>query len=311
MRTSRSFGDALQNRLEHALDRRARRRRAGFVDQCGPILQGWMVGLPHVGTAGECELQSLDAFAWAPIGAGDPAALEAAIDDGRLPARGEHGANCFAELPVAARAGVRAQIEYRQFAVEQTRNDRPNGMGVEQSHPFVSLPEACDLAGERRVIGIEVKTPAVCDVGRVRRLARAIERLAVEGRGRAEFRRRLTRIERSAAWIAIDVDDRARQLGSHQCRAERLDEIVERVEPPVRILAREPRIDEGRLEADELCPRLGNADDERRIAALDDEPVGTLGGHRAGFSSEGGATAPIASMTAPVLTRLLAVAMSG
>src|ERR1700677_1536165 len=205
-------------------------------------------------------------------------------------------------------------------------------MGVEERDVLMLLAQARDLAGERRVIGIEVKTPAVCDVGRVRRLAQAIERLAgagpggarvrrrlaqaierlaVEGRGRAEFRRRLTRIERSAAWIAIDVDDRARQLGSHQCRAERLDEIVERVEPPIRVLAREPRIDEGRLEAEELCPRMGNADDERRIAALDDEPVGTLGGHRAGFSSEGSATAPIASMTAPLLTRLLAVAMSG
>src|ERR1700677_333057 len=120
-------------------------------------------------------------------------------------------------------------------------------MGVEERDVLMLLAQARDLAGERRVIGIQVKTPAVCDVGRVRRLARAIERLAVKGRCRAEFRRRLTRIERGAAWIAIDVDDRAREPRPYQCRAERRDEIVERVEPPIGVLAREPRTDESRL----------------------------------------------------------------
>jgi hypothetical protein len=80
----------------------------------------------------------------------------------------------------------------------------------------------------------------------------------------------LTRIERGPARIAIDVDDRPRKLRTHQCRAEERDEIVERVEPPIRVLAREPRIGEGRLEAEELCASMGNADDERRIATLDD-----------------------------------------
>src|ERR1700679_357607 len=150
-------------------------------------------------------------------------------------------------------------------------------MGVEQSHPLVLLAEARDLAGERRVIGIEVKTAPLGDFSCVRRVDRAIERLAIKGRGRDEFRGRLTRIERSSAWIAIGVDDRARQPRAHNSRAERLDKVVERVEPPIRVLAREPWIDEARLEAEELCPRVGYADDERRVAALDDEPVGYFG----------------------------------
>ena len=124
------------------------------------------------------------------------------------------------------------------------------------------------------MIGIEVKAAALGDFKRVRRQPRAIERLAVEGCGRDEFRRRLTGIERSAARIAIDVDDRARKPRAQQRRAERRDEIVELVEPPIRVLAREPRIDESGLEPEEVCARVGNADDERRLAALDDEPVG-------------------------------------
>ena len=124
-------------------------------------------------------------------------------------------------------------------------------------------------------------------------------------------RRRLTGIERSAAWIAIDVDDRAREPCSHQCRAEGRDKIVELIEPPIGVLAREPGTDESRLECHEIRARMGNADDERRIAALDDEPIGALAGHRAGFSSPGSAAAPTASMTAPLLTRLVAAMMSG
>ena len=88
-------------------------------------------------------------------------------------------------------------------------------------------------------------------------------------------------------------------------------EIIELVEPPVRILAREPRIDEGRLEVEEVYSRVGNADDERRLAALDDEPVRTPGGHRAGPSSAGSVAAPTASIMAPRLTRRVAAAMSG
>ncbi len=150
------------------------------------------------------------------------------------------------------------------------------------------------------MIGIEIEAPAPVDFARVRRLALAVERLAVEGRGRDKFRRRLAGIERGAARIAIDVDDRARKFRAHERRPERAGEIVEFVEPPVRVLAGEPRTDESRLEVEEVCPGVRNADDERRVPALDDEPVGTLVAHRAGLSSEGSATAPTASIAAPL-----------
>ena len=98
----------------------------------------------HVSAAREFELQSLDALARAPIGARDPAAFEAPIDDGSLLACGEHGANCLAQFNVAAGARIRAQIEHGQFAIEQARDDRPNGMGVEQRDALMVLAEAMD-----------------------------------------------------------------------------------------------------------------------------------------------------------------------
>ena len=42
-------------------------------------------------------------------------------------------------------------------------------MGVEQRDALMLPAQASDLAGERRMIGIEVKTPTVGNVGRVRR----------------------------------------------------------------------------------------------------------------------------------------------
>ena len=149
------------------------------------------------------------------------------------------------------------------------------------------LAQASDFGGERRVIGIEVKAPPLGDFSRVRGSAGPIKQLAVERGRRDEFCRRLAGIKRGAARIAIDVDDRAREPRPHHSRAEWRDKIVKRVQPPIRVFAREPWINEGRFESEELCPRVGNADDERRIAALDDEPIGTLGGHRAGLSSRG------------------------
>ena len=98
---------------------------------------------------------------------------------------------------------------------------------------------------------------------------------------------------------------------AHERSPERRDEIVKLVEPPVRVLAREPGIGEGRLKGEKINSRVRNADDERRLAALDDEPGRMLGGHSGALSSEGSAAAPAAPMTAPSLTSLVAAAMSG
>ena len=57
-------------------------------------------------------------------------------------------------------------------------------------------------------------------------------------------------------------------------------------------------------------PAWGNADDERRVAALNDEPVETLVSHRASLSTHGRGTAPRIT-TAPERTSAVAASMSG
>ena len=54
-------------------------------------------------------------------------------------------------------------------------------MGVEQRDMLERLAQARDLAAQRCVIRIEVELPPPPDFLGVRRLPRAIERLAVEG----------------------------------------------------------------------------------------------------------------------------------
>src|SRR5262249_13095743 len=105
--------------------------------------------------------------------------------------------------------------------------------------------------------------------------------------------------------------DGPRKPRAHHSRAQRLDKIVERLDAPVRVLARKPRINESRFELGEVYAGVGNADDERRRAALHDQPVGVLAHHRGPRSRAGKIASPIASITAPLRTRLVAAAMSG
>src|SRR5208337_2166371 len=262
----------------------------------------------HVAAAGELELDRLDPLARLAVAAGDPAAPEAAVDDKTLPARGERRVERLPQFGAAARAAVRAEIEHRQLAVEEARDAGADRMRVEQGDAGESRPEPRDLPMERVVIRVKVGPSAPVDLDRVRNGAR-IERLAVEGRRRAEPGRRLTRIERGGARVAIDVDDRARQTRPHERRAEGSHEIIELVEPPVGILGCPPRTDEALLVLPQFEPAMRNADDQRRFALPDLEPV-RMRAHR-GASRTGSSPSPTASTIAPSRASRDAVRMSG
>src|ERR1700756_1304786 len=77
---SSSLAHFREDRLEDAFDRRASRRCALFVDRGGPIFGPQALRLPHVGAAGEFELQSFDALDGFAIGTGNPAALETPVN---------------------------------------------------------------------------------------------------------------------------------------------------------------------------------------------------------------------------------------
>ena len=93
-------------------------------------------------------------------------------------------------------------------------------MGVIERDAAVSFGEPRDLGAEGVVIGREIEPAALGDLSLVWRFAGPVKRLAVERRRRAQLGRRLAGIERGAAGIAVDVDDRARNRGPHDRRAE-------------------------------------------------------------------------------------------
>ena len=182
---------------------------------------------------------------------------------------------------------------------------------VERRSRGWTAPQPRDLGGERGVIGLEIEPPPLGDLCVVGRFALAIERLAVEGRRRAELGRRLAGIERRAGRIAVDVDERARQRRADDRRAERARRNRRAAgSTSRRRLPRQPGATKRGLAAVELGSGVGNADDQRRVAALDRQPVGR-GAHRLAPSSAGSGVAPTAATIAPPRTSAVAAAMSG
>ena len=71
--------------------------------------------------------------------------------------------------------------------------------------------QPCNFIRQRRVIRIKPLGPAECHLILRRLPAGVVERLAVEGGGRAQFGRCQAGVQRGSRRIAIDVDDRSRK----------------------------------------------------------------------------------------------------
>src|SRR5215211_4794872 len=86
------------------------------------------------------------------IGARDPAALEAAVDDAgpwtrsafRFDRSGQHG--------IAGFSVIGAEVEDRQLAGEQARNHRPNGVAVIEDDAGMLGAQPLELIGKGRVV---------------------------------------------------------------------------------------------------------------------------------------------------------------
>ncbi len=76
-----------------------------------------------------------------------------------------------------------------EFAVEQARDARADGMRFEKNDSGMAFAKPHDLRFEGGMIRREVKIAAPCDFIDIGRCVFAVERLAVETRGRAQFRR--------------------------------------------------------------------------------------------------------------------------
>ena len=171
--------------------------------------------------------------------AGDPAALEAPVDDEALAAR---PAGLRHRLPAgpgrAARAAIGADVEDRQLAREKARHAASGSNGSHRRRGADAAPRPGDLgcAAPRG----RARTSAAAALVDLRR------RRAPRRRGRAARRRSVSTgirpvvawpgIERGARRVAVHVDDGARHRGMDQGRAEVAGEAIERVDPPIRVL---------------------------------------------------------------------------
>src|SRR5690606_25348888 len=104
--------------------------------------------LCHVATAGQLHLNRVNALVRAPGAARDMAALEAAVRD---PAEFRPRTSRFdgsRQGGLAALAIVRADVEMRQRAFEEARNNGADGMAVIDDHPVVLVAQSADLSRE-------------------------------------------------------------------------------------------------------------------------------------------------------------------
>ncbi len=259
----------------------------------------------HVGALGQLHLHGVDMLRRPAVVAGDPAALEAAVGDVAEAALRHHGLEPLAQRRRAGAAVIGAEIEDRQLALEEPRDDGADRVAVVEQGIAVRGLHPRDLVGERPVVGVEAGAAALLDLVRVWLLALAVERLAGEGGGRAQARRGLARVERGARRVAVDVDDVAGEDGLDGRRRQILREGVEAVDVPVGVGER--AADLGQPAADavgQLGAGMRQAEDQRRAALLDSD-----GRHL--VSSRPGRMVSLPAVIAPAATRARAASMSG
>src|SRR5688572_5865119 len=93
-----------------------------------------------------------------------------------------------------------------QLALEQARDTRADRMAIVEHDPGMEVAQALKLRRQRLVVRVEPPSASGRDARGVRPPPLAVERLAVEGRGRAQLRGRLAGIERNTRGVAVDVD---------------------------------------------------------------------------------------------------------
>jgi hypothetical protein len=239
----------------------------------GPLTLGHRERLAHVPSACQLHLHGMYAFSGVAVMARGVPAAESAIGHAgksRLIAGG------FDRGRQRGRTGctvVGPDVEVRQRALEQPRNLRSDRMAVIQHDFVVFASQPGDRRGNCRMVGIEKRGAAHCQLRTLGLKAGPVQRLAVKGRCGTQLGGRLSGIQRHAGRVPVTVNDRARDAGPDDGRTHRMCEVVEQVDPPVRILACEPWRNEAVLNiARNVHPGVGHREDERRIAARNGEP---------------------------------------
>jgi hypothetical protein len=142
-------------------------------------------------------------------------------------------------------------------------------VAVVQRNPRMVRTKACDLAGQCGVIGTAILSHATRTFTRVGYHAHAPQRRVIEGGGGHQHARGLLWVEQWVGWVAVDIDDGARNACVDHGGTHFAHEAVEPVDPPIGILARQPGRRTARLDGwGNIRASVCDADNERRVAAL-------------------------------------------
>lgn len=161
-----------------------------------PVLGSEDVRLAHVAAAGQFHLQCVHAMFGVRVVAGDPAALEAPVAYRAGAAAAAQALYRIDQAWGAAAVVVAADIELRQFAIEQMRDERADRMRVVDHDLRVLRAQPCNLVGKRCVVRVEPARATQRDLRLIRSSAIDIQRLIVEGGERAQTGGVLARIQR-------------------------------------------------------------------------------------------------------------------
>src|SRR5882757_9117331 len=117
---------------------------------------------------------------------------------------------------------VRADIEVWQHSLEQSRYARSDGMAVIQHDVCMLGTQPGDRPGNRRMVWLKKGAAAQGDLGSVGQKPRFVQRFPIKSRRRTQLGGGLTGIQRSAGWIPVAIDDRARDSGTDHRRTQRI-----------------------------------------------------------------------------------------
>ena len=161
--------------------------------------------------------------------------------------------------------------------------------------------QSLQFGRDRRVIGFEPGLAAAFDLGRVRARV-GVQRLAIEGGGRAQLGGRHAGVERLARWVAVAVDHAAADAGANGGGAQLAREGIKLGDVPIGIAARQPRRSELFMQPGKMTAGMREGQHQRGLAPMHRQPS---------HQTNPGSATPITPASASLRTSRLAASMSG
>ncbi|KAG1441850.1 hypothetical protein G6F57_018594 [Rhizopus arrhizus] len=219
----------------------------------------------HIGGLAHFQLDGVDVVGRRAVVARDVAALEAAVDGpGVVAAAVQLFLDRRQDVRCAGGAVGGPDVQVGQLALEQARQHAGDGMRFPQQHRTVLGLDAIQLFAQLGVIGLPIGLQAVRALGVRQHGVVLVERVAAERLGRAQAGLGLAGVQAFVIGRAVQVHHIARIPRTAHRRAQRLRELVQRVQVPVGIAGLQAQRRHLRaLRGGDLAAQMGNGEQQR------------------------------------------------